>query len=831
MPFANNMIPASMITPFATAVQALMPTPSNSNLTQNYNGYNLGQRLTKLPSVKIDQALGAKGKISFYWGLTGTESQFSSPNGNADGLPNLITGARGTFIHSLTERLNYDYTITSTLLLHAGAGYSRTLFVDTSPYTKTGGMFDCTSIDIVGCDVSYNFPTINSTVSNLAASTLGGMQQMGNALAHTETTTLRPSFNLNTTWIRGSHTYKFGGEVWFQGNITQPPSGAGMNFGCSVSLTCAATNLGATALPYTVPAGLGGQQMGNFYANFLLGDAIQTTQYAVQGPRMGKSQWAVFAQDSWKVTRKLTIDYGLRWDLATPTRENYGRSSDLGVNTPNPAVGGIVGAPIFQQTCNCNFMKTYGDAFGPRLGVAYQLDQKTVLRGGWGIAYGFAPDINASSQAQLVSTAVGTNAYTNYTSPNFLPQPTWPNFSPGQSPLPGQIVGFTGLSFIDPNAARPPRQNQFSVGFQREISRDFVVDASYVGNRGVWWPGPLGVINQVSPQIFAHYGLSPYTNAADNLLLSQPLSSAAVIAKVGNILPYPGYATSNTLLNALRPYPQFSTITVTNSPTGKTWYDSMQVKATKRMSRGLQVNSAFTWSKAQVFTREDIYNPTSSNKSIQATDQPFYWTTNILYQTQKYFNSRFWTILTKDWQVGALLTYAAGMPLAPPASTATNNLGASEQIPTGQPFFLKNPNCGCINPYFDQVLNPAAWTNPAPGQYGPGPTTLYYSSYRQARRPSENFNFGRNFRIKESMVFSIRAEFTNIFNRTQIGNPVTSNPAGGLTRNPSGYLTGGFGVINLVEAVNVAPSTTANGVVGALYAAPRQGTLIARFTF
>ncbi len=163
-------------------------------------------------------------------------------------------------------------------------------------------------------------------------------------------------------------------------------------------------------------AGLGGQQMGNFYANFLLGDAIQTTQYAVQGPRMGKSQWAVFAQDSWKVTRKLTIDYGLRWDLATPTKEQYGRLRDLGVNTPNPAVGGIVGAPIFQATCNCNFMKTYWPAFGPRLGVAYQLDQKTVLRGGWGIAYGFAPDIDASSQAQLVSTAVGTNAFMNYTS-------------------------------------------------------------------------------------------------------------------------------------------------------------------------------------------------------------------------------------------------------------------------------------------------------------------------------------------------------------------------------------------------------------------------------
>jgi len=833
-PFQNNMIPQSMISPMAMAVMKLIPAPSNSGLINNYSGSDSSNRTTRIPSLKIDQSVGSKGKLSFYWGLTGTVSLFSFPNGNADGLPDEISGARGTFIHSLTERLNYDYTLTPTLLLHFGAGYSRTLFVDTSPYTYDGNTVNCTTLGISGCDVAFNFPTFSSTVpTGLGAATLGGMQQMGNSLAHTTTTTLRPSFNANATWIHGNHTYKYGAEVWFQGNITAPPSGVGTTYGST-------TNLGATAQPYTVPAGLAGQQMGNWFANFLLGDAVTTTQYAPIDARMGKSQWAVFAQDSWKVTRKLTLNYGLRWDLATPTREQYGRSADLGGTVADPAAGGHLGAPIFQATCGCDFMKTYPYAIGPRLGVAYQLDPKTVFRGGWGMAYGFTPDISNSGSYQLVSSAVGTNAFTNVNSPNFLPQPTWPNFNPGQSPLPGQITGFTGFTSIDPNAARPPRQNQWSVGFEREITRDFVIDAAYVGNRGVWWPGPLGLLNQPTPQTFAAFGLNPYTVPTDNLLLSSPLSSPAVIARVGNYLPYLGYSTANTLLNALRPYPQFSTITVTDSPTGKTWYDSLQIKGTKRMSKGLQVNSAFTWSKAMVNTREDIFNPNSSNKSIQSTDQPLLWTSNILYQTQSWFSNRWVALATKDWQFGALLQYGSGLPLTPPSATTTNNVGnTSEQIPTGQPFFLKNLNCGCINPFQDQALNPAAWANPAAGTFGPGPAPnalagingLYYTQFRQARRPQENFNFGRNFRIREKMVFSIRAEFTNIFNRTQIGNPLTTNPAGALTHNGAGQLTGGFGVINLVEANNVAPSILSNGIVGALYSAPRQGTIVARFTF
>jgi hypothetical protein len=261
------------------------------------------------------------------------------------------------------------------------------------------------------------------------------------------------------------------------------------------------------------------------------------------------------------------------------------------------------------------------------------------------------------------------------------------------------------------------------------------------------------------------------------------------------------------------------------------------MKGTKRMSHGLQVNGTFTWSKALQSVRTDIFNPVQS-KSIQSTDQPFLFNANILYETQKWFKNRYANVVYAGWQLGAFLQYGSGMPLLPPAANIANNLGTSQMVRTGQPLFLKDLNCGCINYYTDQVLNPAAWTNPAAGTFGPGPAaSLYYTDFRQARRPQENFNIGRNFRIKERMSLQIRAEFSNIFNRTQVGNPITTNPVNNLnvinplTKNSVGN-TAGFGVYTLANVLkNSTPSLTANGVVNQLFSQPRQGTLVARFTF
>jgi hypothetical protein len=834
-PFPNNMIPLTRFSPVSVAIQGVLPAVSNGALYNNYNGYNLGQRITKIPSIKIDQVLGAKSKLAFYWHHTETDAQFTTPNGNADGLPDLITGARGSIpIGGPTWRVNYDYTVTPTLLAHVGAGYSMIYFYDYGPYVHGGNTVNCqTLLQLQGCEGNYNFPTI--IAGNVTSpQNLGGMQQLGNALAHTATHTERPSANANMTWIRGNHTFKGGAEVWTQAQITAPPTGVGLTFATlSTTSNGSVTGSGATGVPASLVTGA--YTAGFPYANFLLGDVTAATQYAPVDARMYKVQWALFLQDSWKVTRKLTVDYGVRWDYATAAQEEHGRSANLGL-VANPAAGGRIGAPIFEATCGCTFVSNYPYAIGPRLGVAYQIDPKTVLRGGWGYAYGFPADINIQNTADSTNTATGVNAYLPLNVPGTIPQPVWPNFSVSQTPLPGSITsGFLGA--LDRNAGRPPRQNQWSIMVQREITRNTVIEAAYVGNRGVWWQtgtatAPLyGYLNQVSPAQFAAMGLNPYTNAADNLLLGSALSSAAVTSRVGNILPYAGYSTGNTLINALRPYPQFSTIAIQNSPTGNTWYDSLQMKGTKRTSHGLQVNGTFTWSRALVTARPNLF--VESVKSLQPTDQPFLFNANILYTTQKWFSNRVVSLATRDWAFGAFLQYGSGLPLTPPAATNTNYIGGSEQFRVpGQPLYTKNLNCGCINPYTDIVLNPAAWQNPANGTFGPATGTMY-SDFRSARRPQENFNLGRTFRFHEDrFAFSIRGEFVNIFNRTQIGNPSTTAPAAPPSKNNLGQYSGGFGTINLtVSGPNVAPSYTQNAVVGQLYQLPRTGTLIARFSF
>jgi len=136
-----------------------------------------------------------------------------------------------------------------------------------------------------------------------------------------------------------------------------------------------------------------------------------------------------------------------------------------------------------------------------------------------------------------------------------------------------------------------------------------------------------------------------------------------------------------------------------------------------------------------------------------------------------------------------------------------------DRVP-GQPLFLQNLNCHCFDPNSSFVLNPAAWVNPPAGQYGTA--AAYYDDYRYQRRPVENMSLARNFRVREKMNLQIRAEFTNIFNRTEANNPVATNALATQTRNAvTGQTTAGFGWVN----------------TGTVFAAPRAGQLVARFQF
>jgi hypothetical protein len=614
-----------------------------------------------------------------------------------------------------------------------------------------------------------------------------------------------------------------------------------------------ATGTGPTSEPFIPTNSLNGYSMGFGYGSFLLGDFSSTTQTPLEDYREGHMAWAWFIQDSWKLTRKLTLTYGIRYDISTPVKEEHGRVGQFDPNTPNPNAGGHLGAVEYANTCNCAFYRsTYPWAFGPRFGAAYQFNSKTVLRGGWGFVYQYpTDDILPTIGSSAVNSPTGINSFVNIGMSSAILQPVWPATNPYVYPAPGVALGAAGNIPVNPdsNYNRPPRQNQWSIGIQREITPNFLLEAAYVANRDVWLSvndsgaGTPGFLSQLSPAVFSKYGLYPYPgsgpagytaaqNYADYQLLTQPVNSAAVIARMqaagagvnGLVLPYSGFPLTNSLLSALYPYPQYGNLAVTGSPNAHSKYDSLQVKATKRLSHGLQAAGAFTFEKAFLSAnRQNFFDPTSSVWDLEQIPLR-QLTLNVTYVTPRtsFFN-KLENELIKDWQIGAFAAYQSGQFLTPPSNTITNFLSSEEYRVPGQPLYSVNLNDHSqINPYTQQVLNPNAWTPAPAGAVGPAIGTLY-ADFRGPRRPVENANVGRNFRVTEKYSLQIRAEFTNIFNRTFLPSPVTNvAPQVPLTRNNLGQYTNGFGVINATAAINTVP--TLNG-------ASRAGTLIARFTF
>ncbi len=840
-PFVDNVVPKTMFNPSSQLIEALLPQAQNANLVGNYSASVQGGRYSAIPSIKLDHNISSKDHLSFYWSRINTESQISSPLGGADGLPLAIGGYRGTFIPTYTTRLNYDRTVTPTLLLHLGIGYYHTTFFDRAPVLN----FDPASIGLSGFLIHRQFPSITGMCTPppgfgaTGCAGLGGMQNLGEAiqtLNHEE----KPTFNANATWIRGNHTYKLGAEMYLE----QAYNGA-------FSTVTMATGLNATSMPFVPTGSLNGFTQGFGYASFLLGDygttapftgALSSTNQTAQlNYRQGSQQWGLFLQDTWKITRKLTLDYGIRWDYATPYHEQYGRQGQFDPTLANANAGGRPGATIYANTCGCQFYQpTYPYGIGPRIGLAYQIDPKTVLRAGWGVNYQF---IAASAGGIVPSNGAyplaGINSFVNISAPGAIVPTAWPINDPNRYPVAGTVGGAPGTVPLmpDANQNRPPRINQWSVGLQREITRDFVVEASYVANRAVWLNGPYGFNSQMSPAAYAQYGLYPYpgtgpagtNNLADRNLLLAPPSSAAVVARLGNILPYAGFP-GTSLQSALYRYPQFGALEPTGSPTGDTKYDSLQIKATKRFSHGFQASGAYTWAKgfATPATPQDFFNPGASQWQLQQIP-PQALTFNFTYTIQKYsLLPKYVNAVTKDWEVGFFAIYQSGIFLTPPTGTNPNFL-TSEDVRTGAPLYLQDiNNIHSYSPLTNVVLNPAAWAQVPANTTGPAASTLY-SDFRGPRQPRENANFGRHFRIKERYDFYIRGEFVNIFNRTILPNPITANPQIAPTRGAGGgtILTGGFGVINAYQLPGEAPTPTApfTPLTG------RTGTVIARFTF
>jgi hypothetical protein len=823
--FPGNQIPVSRIDPVAAKIQALIPAPTTSALVNNYDIVDSYSIVKSVPAIKIDQNFGASTKVSFYW----SEWRQDQNKTIFDGLPQPISPARVYQDRTPTYRINIDRTITPTLLVHLGGGVVHYHHLDSAP-PETLAYNAPSLLGLVGSDRT---PSSMPVISGLMAASNGGESSSlgaGNGNIYHDD---KPTSVASATWVHGNHTFKAGGEwqedIWTDENYI-------------AQIGSYAFSANQTGQPYLQTTTIGGGTVGFPYASFLLGADNTASVSNFSDAQWRKHNLGFFVQDTWKITRKLTFDYGIRWDYQTAFHEIYNRDSRFTPDTANPSAGGLMGATEYEGygpgRCNCEFTKTYPYAIGPRLGLAFQLAPKTVLRAGWGLVYGTTSNVNYQ-----LSGAIGTGFNTLSFSNSAFAEPalqlqtgmqynpaslSGASLDPGIRPLLGQIN--SPPTYENPSGGRPGRINQWNISLQRELTKDLVLEAAYVGNRGVWLQSDqIQSMNVLTPQRLASFGLN-INSPTDQALLLLPMSSPQVAAR-GFKVPYATFPTAQTLAQALRPYPQFSTISSRWVAEGNSWYDSLQAKLTKRYSHGFTLTSAFTWQKElsldaqsslgisqQPVALNDITNR-YLNKYISGDSVPFEFVTAFNYQFPAVTSNRFVRAVVRDWTFGGVLRYASGLPILAPTAQA-NLIGYLFQntymnrVP-GVPLFLKNLNCHCVDPNKDFVLNSAAWSEPAVGQFGTA--AAYYNDYRYQRRPAESASLGRMFRIREGMSLTIRGEFFNVFNRTEVNDPIATNALATQTRNASGVPTGGFGFVN----------------PGSLYPyrTPRQGQVLARFQF
>ena len=835
-PFPNNFIGAPTTwDPVAQAVLQYMPTPSGSTagqLTNNYPNLEPNNKYQYLTSFKIDHSIGEKWHFSGYYIIE---------QSNKDNADNGINGIGGQTRWNLTPApqvyLNADYTATPRLVLHAGFDFTRHDALQDSAVQNF-------NLSTLGLNTSANmpggaagtFPIISGlTVNRQGVPNLG----INNA----------PFFDDNwnptgsVSWVHGNHTYKFGGDLRHQ------------VFGTHNDLTDGSYGFGTaqTSLPSSNGQNLYGASIGDGFASFALGQ--------LGGASIGNDniQWfhriegGIYGIDTWKMTRKITVNYGLRWDGEQMQREQKDRETQFSPTVANPSAGGLLGGTEYEGTgpgrCDCIFERFYPWMIQPRLGVNYQLDAKTVLHAGAGYYSGqqlFMNEINYSNQG------FGFNTVT-INSPSFgLPAGqfsngipysaaalTATNFDPGAYPNIGQLN--SPPAFTVPNNGKPDRFFQTTVGFEREIVRDLSVQASFIDNRGVWLESDgLRGYNQLSANAIAQHGLD-VTNPADFNLLTQPISSSSVQAR-GFTAPYASFPSGASLAQALRPFPQFNGINDQYERDGNTWYDALQIKVTKRARNGLSGGLGYSWSKdlgtvtstgtyTQAIPIQDPTLPPKSQKSYLAIDQPQMLNFYFNYEVPRFgFSQSGWKrAVLAGWTTDGIFHYQSGFLMQTPNSTstldsvtfanetATGNSVWSNRVP-GQPLFLHSLNSHNVDPYTTFFLNPAAWSNPAPGTYAT--SKPYYSDFRGPRYPSEQLGVGKGFDLREGLKFSIRADFFNVFNRWAYpGLQNTGNPYQAAQYNANGTIANGFGYLG----------NSISGAGGNF--APRSGEFVARIEF
>jgi hypothetical protein len=508
--------------------------------------------------------------------------------------------------------------------------------------------------------------------------------------------------------------------------------------------------------------------------------------------------YAFWLGDDWKITRNLTLNIGLRYDLMKPYAEQYDRMSWFNPDIPNPAVDGFRGALQFAGAgqsplyCNCRTrIRTQYNNWGPRLGFAYKFGEKTVFRAAYGIMYTRHGAVGGRGGARDGTGKLGFSAEPGFPTPNaFSPAFDWDNGVPAYEKPPffsatlntgfNTARGATAGSVSFDNAeegARPPRYQNWNFSIQRSLTPSTLLTVGYVGSNGKLLRG--GGLGIWSGQIHPRY-LALGTLLQANVTAATLAQARAIIPDVA--LPYPSFV--GTFAQMLRPFPQYSGVTANFNNLASSNYNSLQITLNKRMSRGLTLNINHTWSK----TLSDAGAGRSAyqwqiEKTHGESDRRHVFNALVVYE----------------------LPFGKGRTVAPSNAAVSAvvsgwRLSSITRLRSGAPYGVIGAVCnlpnagGCrasYNPAFNgpvringewgsgdllvartPFLDNRAFISPAAFAYGDTPGAGAFGLYTPGFW-NEDLSVMRQFRITERIKLDFQADAFNVTNSVIFGGPAS----------------------------------------------------------
>lgn len=486
----------------------------------------------------------------------------------------------------------------------------------------------------------------------------------------------------------------------------------------------------------------------------------------------------VYLQDDWKATRKLTLNLGIRWEVQRPVTDRYNRQAWFDYKAVNPistAVGqNYLGEQVFATSGNRGLFNTSYKNFAPRIGFAYQVMPKLVMRGGYGIFYppsfrGTGPAPGFSSDTPYVASNDGglTPANTLNTA-----------FSGGLVPVSGSALdGFTNVGFGVTAVSRNRKtyyDQQWMFGFQYAPTSNDVLDITYVGNHGVHVDASGLNLNQLDPKYFS----------MGNALLNQvPNPFFGHITSSGCSLDQPTIQQGQLL----RPYPEFCDISETQDPAGGSHYNALDVNYTHRVTQGLTLLASYTfskfidnvggpenWASASSNFSENIRNVynLAAEKSVDATDTPHSFVLSYVYELPVGRGRKFGSgmngvvnAVVGGWQTSGTLTLKEGFPLTIGSSgNGLNYFGAGQHVDVIGDYHIANPSR-------TEWFNTAAFAVAGPWSLGNAPR--YFSDLRAPGYKNWDMSIQKYFPIEERFRLQFRLDMFNAFNHTNYYSPNT----------------------------------------------------------